>query len=236
MKKHPKAGSTNCYRKKREDKTVKEIYLVRHAEAEHLVQDNKITGGWTDTKLTVRGIDQAEKTGLRLAGELIGKNVKFYSSDLKRARNTAEIILNHVDADIHFTEALREFNNWCAANVSVDQVVELPRTEPLIDWVPYERAESYRMFYDRVVQFMEGIDDNECIVIVSHAGTISKILNWWFEIHSEKLITFDYTTFPCSITKLLLTESNQKNLVMFNDTSHLPLDNQIGNAKFTFKI
>jgi broad specificity phosphatase PhoE len=215
---------------------LREIILVRHGEADHLVESNKLTGGWTDTDLTHAGVSQAIRIGMRLSEELKGKQVKLYSSDLKRARKTAEIISDYIRHPIVYSEALREYNNGNNANQKVDLIKEFPRTEPLLDWVPYERAESYRMFYNRVALFMNNLIESQVTVIVTHAGTISKILNWWFEIDEEKLIKFDYSSSPCSVTKLVITDLNQKNIVTINDRSHLIIATDVPEAKFTFKL
>ncbi len=66
------------------------IYLVRHAEAEHHVRS--ITGGWTDTSLTARGVEQSELLAFRLKRLLLGQPVRLGASNLKRSIETADII------------------------------------------------------------------------------------------------------------------------------------------------
>jgi len=67
---------------------------IRHGEAEHLVGDgdNRMTGGWTNSSLTDNGREQARETAQRLGSLIQSRRVGFYSSDLKRCRQTAEII------------------------------------------------------------------------------------------------------------------------------------------------
>lgn len=79
------------------------IYLVRHGESEANV--NKIVQGHTDSPLTERGVKQAKEVAETF------KDVKFdaiYSSDLDRAKRTAQIIKLDRDIDVKNSPLLRE--------------------------------------------------------------------------------------------------------------------------------
>ncbi|GAC1500997.1 MAG: alpha-ribazole phosphatase [Candidatus Saccharimonadales bacterium] len=81
------------------------IYLIRHGESQHN-RDN-IISGHVDPKLTKLGRQQATATKQRLA------EVRFddvYSSDLKRAAETAAIIYGQNVPKNHQLESLRERN------------------------------------------------------------------------------------------------------------------------------
>ncbi|KAL9115245.1 MAG: hypothetical protein Q9227_001039 [Pyrenula ochraceoflavens] len=68
------------------------LLLIRHAETEHNVQG--LLAGVTDSALTNHGVLQTHKLGQHLATN--GFNIaKIYTSDLKRARMTAEAIREH---------------------------------------------------------------------------------------------------------------------------------------------
>ena len=67
-----------------------------------------MVGSWTDWELTDLGRQQAENIGKNLEAELAGKRVILYSSDLLRARQTAEIIAKHLDIIPVFRQELRE--------------------------------------------------------------------------------------------------------------------------------
>ena len=56
--------------------TMKELFLIRHGEAEHQVRG--MTGGWTDTKLTELGKKQALKTSQKLKVTLKNKNFQIW--------------------------------------------------------------------------------------------------------------------------------------------------------------
>lgn len=85
------------------DKNYCEFYLVRHGETELNVK--RIMQGHRDSSLTEIGISQAKDLGRKL------KFIHFdavFSSDLLRARRTAEIITAEKNLTVSTTKLLRE--------------------------------------------------------------------------------------------------------------------------------
>lgn len=84
------------------------IYVVRHGETE--ANKKGLLQGWCDTDLSELGVDLAVKTGIGL------KDVKFdvvYSSPLKRAHDTAKIILsknNNPNVEIKIDDRIKEIS------------------------------------------------------------------------------------------------------------------------------
>ena len=83
-------------------KNVKKITIVRHGEDE---QDK--VGGWSDNNLTIHGIAQVKK----LTNTLTEEYDIIMSSDLPRAKQTAEILAEKLHCDIVYNKDLRETNN-----------------------------------------------------------------------------------------------------------------------------
>jgi len=83
---------------------MKQIILIRHGQAEHQLH-NRI-GGWSDVNLTEHGIKQAQAVAQRLEEELKG-TYKIYSSDLNRAKQTAEIICKQLEVTPTYAFELR---------------------------------------------------------------------------------------------------------------------------------
>ena len=85
------------------------ILLVRHGETDWNA-DERIQG-WTPTSLNARGQAQAEALAARLESVPI---TAAYSSDLPRARETAEAIVRHRSLPIQIDAGLRErgFGQW----------------------------------------------------------------------------------------------------------------------------
>lgn len=79
------------------------IYLTRHGETEW--NEEKLIQGHTDIPLNIKGKKQATQLGKQL------KNINFdaaFSSDLLRAKNSAEIIIKEKEIPVIKTKALRE--------------------------------------------------------------------------------------------------------------------------------
>jgi broad specificity phosphatase PhoE len=78
---------------------------------------------------------------------------------LVRASETANIIGEGFSMDPIYCAELRELNNGLAANLSAEEAKKIsnPITKPVIDWVPYPQAESWRMMYTRLSAFMDSI-------------------------------------------------------------------------------
>jgi broad specificity phosphatase PhoE len=82
------------------------FYIVRHAQTKFNIQEI-MQGNTTDSPLTARGKDQAQQIAQELAHIHFDK---VFSSDLARARRTAEIIVLEKKLAVKTTQALREQN------------------------------------------------------------------------------------------------------------------------------
>jgi 2,3-bisphosphoglycerate-dependent phosphoglycerate mutase len=203
---------------------MRELTLVRHGESEHHVKG--YTGGWTDLPLTERGREQARRTARYLRDVVRAPCTRIFSSDLSRARGTAELLAETLALDVYFSPALRELNNGVARNLSQAEAtrIELPRTESSLDWIPYPEAESWRMMFQRVAAFLVHTEaaTPEPPLIVSHGNAMTCIILWWLRLtedrHLESL-TFDLE--PCSVTRLRLDSHGNRCVLKVNDTAHL---------------
>ena len=93
---------------------MKRAILIRHGQAEHQLYDK--FGGWSNADLTELGIKQAKAIANRLEAEL-KENYSLYSSDLNRAKQTAEIIHNKMETPIIYSKELREHNPGIASGM-----------------------------------------------------------------------------------------------------------------------
>ena len=199
------------------------IIIVRHGEAEHNVGD--LTGGWTDSGLTPLGERQADAVSERLAHELTDSKVKLLSSDLRRARQTAEKIAKLLGVEAEYSVDLREFNNGVAANKRREEV-QMFYVEPgdsLLDWQPYPEAETWRRFYLRVSSYMDRVMESQdkTLLIVCHGGTVVQIVSWWLRLPIETLNWVNFQSYPTGITVLTETKWGERRLERLNDSSHL---------------
>ncbi|MBU6998625.1 MAG: histidine phosphatase family protein [Theionarchaea archaeon] len=197
-----------------------ELILVRHGESRYMV--NGLTGGWTDAPLTELGRLQAEATGKRLS-DVMKEPYTFYSSDLKRAAETAHSISIHLGREPVLTAKLRELNNGRAANKTKEQAREMrhPETDPILDWVPYPEAESWRMLHTRVTAFFEEISHEPVVLVVAHSMAILSAIYWWLALEEHMLSRISFDIDVCSITWLTINTWGEKTVKRSNDTSHL---------------
>jgi probable phosphoglycerate mutase len=206
---------------------MRELILVRHGEPTH--PRDGLTGGWTDSGLTGLGRRQAAATGRRLSEMLAGRPFAYCASDLRRARETAEVIAEYLRVPPHFEPGLREFNNGEAANRRLEEtegmVTPPPATrEAALDWAPYPGSETWRTMMARVSECLDRIAEEatETALIVSHGGSGQAVILWWLgltDLLGERAIAFDLDL--CSITHLTLNRWEERTIAKLNDTAHL---------------
>jgi len=98
---------------------MKEIFIVTHTQATHHV--DRLVGGWFDSELTAKGLNDAKACGRRLH-ELELDGVPIYSSDLTRTRQTAQAIAECLGSPIETDARLREMSFGTAGGRSVKDV------------------------------------------------------------------------------------------------------------------
>ena len=200
---------------------MKQIILVRHGQGTNNLPDSVI-GGWSDVELTGLGIRQAEAVAERLSNELKG-DIPMYSSDLRRARQTAEIICKRLDVTPVYALGLREHNAGIASGMNREEAMKLwvKMDPPTLDWRPWPEAESWGEFYARVAAFMDKlIETEERVLIVSHGGTIQNIIRWWLGTPRSDHFKVAFGTANTSVTILDTILYNVRRIERLNDASH----------------
>jgi broad specificity phosphatase PhoE len=151
------------------------LLLVRHGET-----DWNRDGRWqghSNTHLNDLGREQAH----RVAAELDGVDV-LYSSDLARARETAEIIAAELGLPVHVDARLRErsFGAWEGLTAAE---IEADFHEQHLRWLAREGpgaddAEPFDAFGARVRSFLAEVVErhpDETVLVVAHGGSIRVI-------------------------------------------------------------
>ena len=154
------------------------LYLTRHGETEWNVA--KKLQGWENSHLTENGLKRAHQFK-----ELV-KDVKFdkiYTSNQKRAVDTANIIKNGRDIPIIELQELRElsFGNWEGRTLADiknkdAELFDIFLNSPLL-YKP-SSGESISDLFKRAKLALSkiGNEDGENILIVSHGVTIRAII------------------------------------------------------------
>lgn len=167
---------------------MKNIITIQHTQSIH--HTNGMVGSWTDWDLTEAGKKQAECIGKKLAKELTDNNFVMYSSDLKRAKQTAEIIGQHMNLSPILAPELRERNLGKCVEKSVQWLREnIECQEKTVDDRMFSDAESRRDEWNRLFPFYQKIikSNEENIIIVSHGDLLSVFNAMWLGLEVSSL-------------------------------------------------
>lgn len=154
------------------------IYLMRHGE-----DDNTRLGGWSNAGLSNAGIEQVKNS----AEKLIAGNYnicQIFSSDLPRAKETAEIIADRLNIEVRFICEFREINNGSLAGMLKEQAkIKYPGIYySALKWEQaYPNGESPKLFYERIITawniFKDHVSKSDGnTLLVTHGGVINAIL------------------------------------------------------------
>lgn len=177
------------------------LYIMRHGETDWNIQ--KRLQGRSDTQLNANGIKLAEVTAEAL------KDIRFdaiYSSPLKRAYKTAEIVRGERAVPINTDERLLEISFGECEGHSVDMLpscfadfFEAPEK-----YTPIGGGESFVDVIDRAADFIENIvvpmsKEIESMLVVAH-GAMNNALA--FKLLHRELKDYWAGVFPrnCSVS------------------------------------
>ena len=196
-----------------------QLIVVRHGESEgnrqHLIQ------GWKEYPLSPLGLAQAERTAKRLAP--LGP-VPVYTSDLGRARQTAELIAGARGGDVLSDARWRELDCGEYNGVSLDEyrrdatIQTAFREDPFN--TPMPGGESFSDTSRRVMEAVGELSQLgiERAVVVTHDGPLRALLVEALGIPARCF--WNLATDNCGITRLVL--SGKRPIVRtVNETAHL---------------
>lgn len=202
---------------------MKKVYIIQHSQSEHHV--NTLTGGWTDTPLTLLGKKQAHAVAkeLRMMGV---SNFKLISSDLKRAYMTAQEIAKEFSVEINTLEMLREINNGEAKNKTKEWAFnnKLSSSDRLeVDQKDWDGAETPRELHNRMSTFINQyiVNTQTDIVIVSHGVAIGYLISSWLGKTPEQMRDTFIKGSAGGISIISVSPLGQNMLTLFNNTSFL---------------
>lgn len=154
------------------------VYVVRHGESE--TNRSKRWTGWLDVSLTEKGEEDARKAGAVLAGTVFDK---VYSSDLRRAKRTAEIALPGCGYET--SPLLREINVGNLENQPIEAVTFHGREQAAKRGYDDVGGESRTEFNGRISRFMELLEsaEEETVAVFSHGGWLRGMLDMVLGMH-----------------------------------------------------
>ncbi|MGZ8795378.1 MAG: histidine phosphatase family protein [Gaiellaceae bacterium] len=152
------------------------LLLVRHGETDWN-RDGRWQGG-SDTRLNDVGREQARA----LSEELDGDIAALYSSDLARARETAEIVATKLGLEVRVDPRLRErgFGSWEGLTTPeiAERFAESHRRWRAGEGSGADDAETFEDFSARVTAFLADVlrlHPGEEVLVISHGGSIRVI-------------------------------------------------------------
>jgi 2,3-bisphosphoglycerate-dependent phosphoglycerate mutase len=197
------------------------IIVIRHGQSEADIL--KVHEGRADFSLTKLGHKQA----LSMAN-LVSTNYnidKIYSSPLKRARETAEILSNATNVPIIYEDELMEFNNGLLAGLSRSEANER-YPEPSVRW-PHSSMygmESMIEFRARAESILSKIVSensfDSTLVIIGHGGIINMLFRSFLELPLNSQIFI--STGDTGIHHWQITSCSHR-IVYTNKLSHLDM-------------
>lgn len=201
---------------------MKNIITIQHTQSVHHI--NGMVGSWTDWELSELGVLQAKKIGEKLKKELSGKKFVMYSSDLLRAKQTAEIIGKYLNLlPIHRME-LRERNLGKCCGKSVQWLREnLEMQEKTIDDKLFSDAESRRDEWNRLKPFFDEImsSDDENIIIVSHGDLLSVFNIMFLGMQIETINTSEIFGYAGGVSYMFVNNDGKRFIKKISDMSYL---------------
>lgn len=188
------------------EKTLKKegnmIYILRHG-----LDDERFIGGWSNVELVGDGIEQVKRTVKFMQEHSIVFD-KIYSSDIKRAVQTAQLVSDAYHIPIELQPCLRELDKGILTGMPKEKAEAL-----FSDFVgdvdistSYPEGESMLNLYKRQKEVLEWIMGLERCLIVTHRGPI----NMYYFYLKEETLTNDKKRFGVTHASLHELDTKQK--------------------------
>ena len=201
---------------------MKTIITIQHTQSVH--HTNGMVGSWTDWDLTTYGRKQAKRLGKNLSKEFANRKFVMYSSDLKRAKQTADIIGGYMKISPILTKELRERNLGKCCGKSVEWLKEnIECQEVSIDDKMFFDAESRRDVLNRLLPFFHKVitSNEENIIIVSHGDLLSVFNSMWLGLDVESLNCAEMFGYAGGVSIMLIDDNGKHIIKKLSDMSYL---------------
>ena len=203
------------------------LYFIRHGETEF--NASNISQG-EDTELSDAGLAQTKILAERFFKIPVDM---IYSSPMKRAKQTAEIINSSLKKDIIYSDYLKERRapsefvgkrKDSSALIEIEKLRDLHEDDPL--W-HYSDEENFFEYKERVEKFFNTLAETkeENVLAVSHGGPIRMLVFLMMEKDpSPRAFCRFSDLFRLSNTGITFCKINKEGIYsvqVFNDHSHL---------------
>ncbi|WP_057490560.1 histidine phosphatase family protein [Streptococcus orisasini] len=202
------------------------LYFIRHGKTQWNLE-GRFQGSSGDSPLLKSSIKELEDLGRYL------KDIKFdrvYSSDLKRAKLTSQIITreNAYPTDIIYTKTLREWNLGRLEGQKISLVSSIyPKQMKAFrhNLAQFNNsifdAESVYGVTHRISNFVKSLKDiqGENILLVGHGATLTAAIQYLLG-HEQAQLRRNGGLDNASVTILETADFKQFSLITWNDTSY----------------
>lgn len=197
------------------------LLLVRHGITEF--NSARRFAGYSDVELSVAGYRQVERLRDRLVDDKIDA---VYSSDLRRALVTAEVISSGHKVDIVTCPELREVNYGNVEGLTFEEISRLyPEVaESLTNFslrLNFPGGEGFGEFIERASKFLDKLKRHtlsQTILIVAHSGPLRVLICRLLGIDLRHWQQIRLDNASLSIVE---TYSQRAVVSLLNDTAHL---------------
>jgi len=179
------------------------LIILRHGESEW----NKLNlfTGWEDVNLTDQGKIEAKLAAFAIQNLKVDVN-HAYTSALKRAGKTLEIVLNVLKKDIPIISdpALNERNYGSLTGMNKDEARNKWGDEQVKLWrrsydIAPENGESLKDTCNRTIPYFKKnilpkLHDGENIIITAHGNSLRSIIMHVEDLNEEAIVSVEITT------------------------------------------
>ena len=201
---------------------MKTIITIQHTQSVH--HTNGMVGSWTDWELSELRVGQANRIGERLKTELSETEFVMYSSDLLRAKQTADIVGQYLGLIPILRTELRERNLGKCCGKSVQWLREnLEMQEKTIDDRLFSDAESRRDEWNRLQPFFDEVmaSDDENIIIVSHGDLLSVFNTMFLGLSIETINTSEIFGLAGGVSYMFENNERKRFIKRISDMSYV---------------
>tara|TARA_B100001939_G_C16912971_1_gene605510 strand:+ start:512 stop:1117 length:606 start_codon:yes stop_codon:yes gene_type:complete len=180
------------------------LVLVRHGQS--IWNKKNLFTGWKDPDLTDQGAFEAENTGEKLKEQGFSFDVMF-TSELKRAQNTGEIILEKLNESNLTTiksANLNERDYGDLTGMNKDEARTKFGEEQVHIWrrsydVPPPGGESLKDTYERVIPYFESdimpeINDGNNVLVAAHGNSLRSLVKFIEDLSSTEILKLEIAT------------------------------------------
>jgi len=193
-----------------------ELILIRHGYTV------RVHGDYVHAPLTPLGQQQAAQTGQYLFTSQQPID-GFYSSPLRRAHETADIIASKINMQPVIKKGIREVAGFEIPALGLYEIASI--FDPVEDYLDDRAGKPIRWpiqgRVSKALLEMIAAHADQRVVVVAHSGVISSVLAWYFpEERGEWWLT---TVRNCSLTRLAV-DGAQVQILGADEVQHLSQD------------